>query len=281
MFQIFIKKYRLAITTLALVGLLSLGKFLLHQAGLEFFTINALFTSIIAGAVFIIGFLLAGVFSDYKEAEKMPAELCSSLENIWDEARHFKKKKSEFDLAKVKNILLEIIVKFRNGLNRKDDHSNLRPALMAADELGDSFEEMEELGMPPNYIVRLKAELANIRKQILRIHYIQRMRFIPSAFALAQSLVAFIILLLLFLKTEGSPELFIIFALISYLFLYVVRLIIVLEKPFRKGVGSMDDVSIFLIKEFEDELNEVRPESGASQDTCKSATQARSHLSHG
>lgn len=254
----FIKRYHLAITTLALVGFLSLFKFLLHQAGLEFFTINALFTSAIAGAVFIIGFLLAGVFADYKEAEKMPAELCSSLENIWDEARHFKKKMFEFDLIKIKNILLEVIVKFRDGLDYKVGHGNLRPALMAADELGGSFEEMEKLGMPPNYIVRLKTELANIRKQILRIHYIQRMRFIPSAFALAQSLVVFIILLLLFIKTEGSPESFVLFALISYLFLYAVRLILVLEKPFRKGIGTLDDVSIFLIKEFEDELNESK-----------------------
>jgi hypothetical protein len=38
------------------------------------------------------------------------------------------------------------------------------------------------------------------------------------------------------------------------LFLYTVRLILVLEKPFRKGTGSMDDVSIFLINEFEEEL---------------------------
>lgn len=252
--RVLTRRYRLAYTTLAIVGLLVIGKFLIHQFGFEFFTINTLFTSAIAGAVFIIGFLLAGVFADYKEAEKMPAELCSSLENIWDEARLFKRNKTKFDLEKTKDTLLEIVVKFRTGLNREGNHNNLRPALMAADELDESFAQMEDLGMPPNYIVRLKTEQANVRKQILRVYYIQRMRFIPSAFVLAQSLVAFIILLLLFVKTEGSSELFVLFAFISYLFLYTVRLILVLEKPFRKGTGTMDDVSIFLIREFEEEL---------------------------
>lgn len=256
--QTLIKRYRLAITTLAIVGLLVVGKFLIHQAGSEFFTINALFTSAIAGAVFIIGFLLAGVFADYKEAEKMPAELCSSLENIWDEARLFKRNKAKFDLEKIKDTLLEIVVKFRTGLHRDMGHNNLRPALMAADELGESFTQMEDLGMPPNYIVRLKTEQSNVRKQILRIYYIQKMRFVPSAFILAQSLVAFIIFLLLFVKTEGSPELFVLFGFIAYLFLYTVRLILVLEKPFRKGTGNTDDVSIFLIREFEEELKSAK-----------------------
>ena len=253
-----IKRYRLAYTTVAFVGLLIIGKFLMHQFGFEFFTINTLFSSAIAGAVFIIGFLLAGVFADYKEAEKMPAELCSSLENIWDEARLFKRNKTKFDLEGIKKTLLEIVIKFRSGLHRDTGHNNLRPALMAADELGESFAQMENLGMPPNYIVRLKTEQSNVRKQIMRIYYIQKMRFIPSAFILAQSLVAFIIFLLLFVKTEGSPELFVLFGFIAYLFLYTVRLILVLEKPFRKGTGNVDDVSIFLIREFEEELKESK-----------------------
>ena len=254
----FTKKFRLAYTTLAFVGVIVVTKFFVHQFGFEFLSINALFTSAIAGAVFIIGFLLAGVFADYKEAEKVPAELCSSLENIWDEARLFKRKHAKFDLKKTKTILLEVVAKFRTGLSHEGDHHNLRPALMAADELGESFAQMEDLGMPPNYIVRLKTEQANVRKQILRVYYIQRMQFIPSAFVLAQTLVGFIILLLLSIKTEGSPESFVLFAFIAYLFIYAVRLILVLEKPFRKGQNTMDDVSIFLVKEFEEELKESK-----------------------
>lgn len=250
----FTKKIRLAYTTLIFVGLLVIAKFFIHQSGFEFLSVNALFTSAIAGAVFIIGFLLAGVFADYKEAEKVPAELCSSLENIWDEARLFKRNKEKFDLKKTKNTLLEVIAKFRQGLSHEDNHQNLRPALMALDDLGESFAQMEVLGMPPNYIVRLKTEQANVRKQILRIYHIQKMQFIPSAFVLAQTLVAFMILLLLFIKTEGSPEAYVLFAFIAYLFVYAVRLILVLEKPFRQGEATLDDVSIFLIKEFEEEL---------------------------
>lgn len=255
--QKFTKRSHLALTTLIFVGVLVTGKFLIHQSSLEFLTVNTLFTSAIAGTVFIIGFLLAGVFADYKEAEKVPAELSSSLESIWDEARVFKQRNTKFDSQKIRNTLIEIVKRFRKGLEHEGDHSNLRPAIDAVDTLTDSFAKMESLGMPPNYVVRLKTEQANIRKQILRVYHIQKMQFIPSVFVLAESIVAFVLFLLLFIKTEGSPESFIIFAFISYLFLYAVRLIRVLEKPFRKGHGSHDDVSIFLIREFEEELQSI------------------------
>jgi hypothetical protein len=47
--------------------------------------LNALFTSLVAGAIFLIGFLLAGVLSDYKESEKLPGELVASLKTLSDE----------------------------------------------------------------------------------------------------------------------------------------------------------------------------------------------------
>lgn len=103
--------------------------------------------------------------------------------------------------------------------------------------------------MPPNYIVRLKTEQGIIRKTVLRTYQIQKTTFIPSVQILAESLIGFLTLFLLFLQTEGSIESYILFAFISYFFLYIGRLIHVLEKPFREDHGTMDDVSLFLLRE--------------------------------
>ena len=44
--------------------------------------LNALFTSLVAGTIFLIGFLISGVLSDYKESEKLPSELSASIKTL-------------------------------------------------------------------------------------------------------------------------------------------------------------------------------------------------------
>lgn len=57
------------------------AKFVAHFLGWEVISLNALFTGIIAANVFLMGFLLSGVLSDYKESERLPGELSACLEN--------------------------------------------------------------------------------------------------------------------------------------------------------------------------------------------------------
>ncbi|MGB3922235.1 MAG: hypothetical protein WBL19_03130 [Minisyncoccia bacterium] len=248
------KKLRIGVGTLAVIALLVVVKLAIHAWGYEFFSLNALFTSAIAGAIFIMGFLLAGIMSDYKEAEKVPAEMRSSLENIWEEAKFFSRDKQEFNLKKLRENLISVIRSFFTGLSHEGDHYNLEPCVASVNELSESFYEMEKLGMPPNFIVRLEGEQATLRRSVLRVYYIQRTQFLPSAYILAESLALGIVALLLFVKTEGSPESVVLFGFISYIFLYIRQLIITINKPFRQGDNTMDDVSLFLLREFESKL---------------------------
>ena len=48
--------------------------------------LNALFTSLVAGIIFLIGFLITGVLSDYKESEKLPSEITASIKTLIDDA---------------------------------------------------------------------------------------------------------------------------------------------------------------------------------------------------
>ncbi len=68
-------KVYIASTVGIVVVFLIIGKFLAHKFGLEFITLISLISSVIASSTFITGFLLAGVFADYKEVEKIPAEI--------------------------------------------------------------------------------------------------------------------------------------------------------------------------------------------------------------
>lgn len=249
-----IKHFNIAITTIGWVILLILIKYLIHFFKWEFLEINTLTGSAIAGATFICGFLLSGLITDYKEAEKIPSELRASLENIFEEGQLFKKGKTTFKILRLKETLKKVISNFFLGISHEQNHINLKPCLQSIDELSQHFYEMEQLGMPPNYLVRLKTEQGNIRRSVLRVLHIQRTQFIPSAYILGQSIVCLIVFLLLFIKSEGSPESFVLFGFISYMFLYIVRLITKIEQPFQEGEFSRDDVSLFLLHDFEDKL---------------------------
>lgn len=250
-----VKPFNIAITTVGWVVFLVIAKYFIHYLHWEFLEINTLTGSAIAGATFICGFLLSGLIADYKEAEKIPSDIRSSLENIFDEAKLFKKNKTEFNIFQLKKTIQKIVKQFFDGVSHEQNHVNLQPCLSSVDELSDHFYQMEKMGMAPNYLVRLKSEQGNLRKAMLRVFHIQRTQFIPSAYILGESIVSLIVFLLLFIKSEGSPESFVLFGFISYMFLYIVRLIKKIEQPFQEGDFSMDDVSLFLLHDFEDKLS--------------------------
>ncbi len=73
------------VKAILIVIIIIILKFIAHVFDLEFLTINNLFSGIIAANVFLMGFLLSGVLSDYKESEKIPGEIASSINNIYSE----------------------------------------------------------------------------------------------------------------------------------------------------------------------------------------------------
>lgn len=250
------KRFRLFLTVIAVVLLLSVAKVAIHWSKLEFLALNPLFTSAIAGAIFIIGFLLSSVLSDYKEAERIPAEIRVALEAIHDDVTCFGAGNGQVDVGALRSILLKIVVTLNNGLGHKGGHADMRPVLYEIDKLPTLFSELEKLGLPPNFVVRLRSSQDALRRSVFRIYHIQKMQFVPSIHILVQTLVAAIMVLLLFLKTEGSPESALIFGFVAYMFVYALYLISMLEQPFRKGHNSLDDVSLFLLREFDEKLSQ-------------------------
>ncbi len=244
------------ISTVGLCAIvLVVGKFFINEFGFDLISLNPLIGSIISSSIFITGFLLAGVFSDYKEVEKIPAEIRSSLESIISEGKALKRKDADFDNNQIKIIVQKLIKEFEQGLSDTVNHSHLTCALEVVSELDIVFDDMEKRGVPPNYMTRIKSEQSQLKKMLLRVYHIQKTKFMPSVSVLVESTVSIVILLLLFLDTElyvGMIEV----GIFSYLLLYIMQLIHVLEKPFRKGKDdTSDDVSIFLLRELNDNLD--------------------------
>jgi len=87
-------KWSIAVRVMPLVILIAVLKFLSHKFGFEIMELNALFTSLVAGTIFLIGFLISGVLSDYKESEELPSELAAIIKTLPDDTYTIYKSKN-------------------------------------------------------------------------------------------------------------------------------------------------------------------------------------------
>ena len=67
------------------VAIVIFVKLVIHRLDWEFITVSPLFSGIVAANIFLMGFLLSGVLSDYKESERLPGELSAGLQNLMQE----------------------------------------------------------------------------------------------------------------------------------------------------------------------------------------------------
>jgi hypothetical protein len=194
-----------------------------------------------------MGLVVAGTLSDYRDAERAPTDLAAGLYAILREAESFERAWGKPNLSLLRERLIAVVTTLRSDINA----GNTRDCQAAIEEVSESLLELEESDVPANYVVRLRAEQAGLRKSLLRVYHIQREQFLPSAKAMITTIVVVILALLLVTKLGGLVESLITLGFLSFFFLYPLRLLKVIDTPFKVGQERTDDdVSLFLLTEF-------------------------------
>lgn len=199
--QIKKSRYHLIYTVFPIVIFFVILKIVAHSLNIEIVPreINIYFPSILTGIIFILGFLLAGVVTDYKESEKIPNEIASSLYSLWEEADYLRdvnnSRASEHLMIKLKTFIPVL----------KNDFFILRNdrLLKLIDSLSEDIKEIGKEGVIANYMVRMKNDLYNIRKTVDRINVIKNTEFIPSVNT--SILVLAIIFLVIYALSKTQP----------------------------------------------------------------------------
>lgn len=246
-----IRNFRLLFISAGAAVLVAGIKFCLHLAGLEGIELGSLHTSVIAGTIFVVGFLLSTSIADYKESERIPAEFSATIENMAEDARRIHANYPGFDLAAFRAKLSQILRNFkadvRNGTHEAHNHIY---------DLHGFFHEMEKANVPPNFITKLKQEQATLTKNLFRVSYIQRITVIPSASILTYAIVTLALTLLLFTEIEPFYGGLGIVMIITLILVYIVMLIRLISTPFHTEGRTQDDVSMFLIDEVDGRLSD-------------------------
>ena len=180
------------------------------------------------------------------DAAKARAGNAAALANIHQDASGMKETNEEFDLVGLRKALVNVVATFKEDLG--DGAS--RKCLAAINDLTASFVTLERLGVPPPSLVRLRQEQGAVRRAVLRIYHIQDTEFLPSAYILIETVVLLIIGALVFTKVDALYESVVILAVIAYFFVYLVRLLKIMDTPFRVHKQTGDEESLFLLNEF-------------------------------
>lgn len=236
--------YQIFLWAILAVVLVVPAKYLMHYFSLEFIEQTSLHNSVVSSAIFVLGFVLAATIADYKESERIPAEFASNIEDMWNDAKETHLAYPKFDLEHFRVSLIDVLKTFREGTR-----VNRRGARREIADLQACFADMERAGVPPNFVTKLKTQQTQLMRSLFRVNYIQKIQFIPSAFFLIKTITVMIIGLLLCTNIDPTQGGLFITGAITFILVYMVVLIHHIAVPFQAKGRTMDDVSLFLLRE--------------------------------
>jgi len=229
---------RNALITVLIVVLIKLGA---HFLGWEILSLNPLFSGIVAANVFIMGFLLSGVLTDYKESEKLPGELAATLETLTDEAISVWETKQAPAGQEMLTYLLNLAHSIKAWFYKENSTRTIMEQIIG---LNRQFVNLEPQ-IPANYIARLKQEQSNLRRILIRIHTIRETDFIPAGYIIFEVITFLLMVGLVLAKIDPFYESLFFVGFISFLFSFLRLLIRDLDNPFGYYESvSTEDVSL-------------------------------------
>lgn len=226
----FVSKHHLTLSLLPFVALIGVAKWYVHANGFQPMELNAYFSTLVAADVFLLGFLLSGAMPDYKEAEKIPGEMAAALDSIVEECEILRSRKpSRIAATECLEHTRSVIASIKAWFNHKQRTGSVIAVLRAYNALFTAIEPHTQA----NFLVRLKQEVASVRRMVIRMRNIREASVVAPAYAVAELFTAVVIFSLLFVDMGTLFESILITTAISYLLIYMILLIRDLDNPFQ------------------------------------------------
>lgn len=203
---------------------------------------NPLLSGVVAATVFLLGFLLAGTMSDYKESERLPGDIAASLETIADECLIAHETPGTPAAAECVALLRDLAHGIVGWVHHRSTLDDVFAALRA---LNGPFATLSPL-LQAGFVTRLKTEQANVRRMVLRIDTIRTTSFVAAGYTITELTGALLIVALILSDLGKRPEALFFTGMITLLLTYMFLLIRDLDDPFRYGAGveGAADVSL-------------------------------------
>jgi len=256
------RDWSIAVRVAPFIVATALAKLAMHRLGWDDVELNTLHSGLVAGNIFLIGFLLSGTLSDYKESERIPTEVAARAETIADECQILFRDQG----AEAARACLAQVGTFAGSLTAwLRGRATVDAPLEAIEGFNDHYLAFQPLTQP-NFIVRLKQEQALLRLLVLRINTIKETSFVGAGYVISwiASLLLVVALILADFATLGA-EIFLVCS-ITFVIAYLVLLIRDLDDPFdydENGRRGAADVSLAPLQRLEQRMAQELSELGS------------------
>jgi hypothetical protein len=252
-------QFHLIFKVLPLVVAAAAIKIVIYALGWELIPkdMTSFFPSILTGIIFILGFILAGVLTDYKESEKIPNEIAISLYIIWQEAYIIGKNQPLENVKSIQDKLKQFFPMLKKDFFRGKN----RKVFDLIDSFSDDFCELDKKNIPPPLMGRLRAEQANIRKMLNRMQVIIETDFVPSVFVSIKAITIMFLLMYCFLQTDQHTLWggVILVSIFTFIIFSIIFLIADMDNPFEYGDeeddhAKSDEISLTVLQNFHESI---------------------------
>lgn len=239
-------KWKLTLKVLPYVLAAVIAKFVFHHCQIEYLSLSPLFTALISANIFLVGFLITGVLTDFKESEKIPGELAASLETMADEYFIIYKNKGAKEARECLDYSLGFINTLLDWLKKTVKTDSVMDKITG---FNLCFAKIDRLTQP-NFIARLKSEQHCVRRLVTRIHTIRETNFSEAAYAIAEIITGLLVVGFLFVRIDPYYESIFFLAFVSFILIYLLFLIRDLENPFSyyEKESLTEEVSLYPIE---------------------------------
>ena len=246
-----LKKYNLFVKAGAVVFVLFLFKTVADHFGWSIISINALTSAFFGGVFFILGIIMAGVVTDFKESEKIPGELAVLLKAVRNDTRILPDSSAQVGSLKkhidslARELLTAINTNLRANRWKKSDIDRI------VNQINDDIGILWAQNAPPSILSKLRDSLTNIDRLSHRIDYIEETSFMPAAYKVLEIAVAAVLMIFVFSKNEWGLGGLLLFGAIGFVLVSLILLIKDIDNPFEVGKNTAADVDVSVLFKLE------------------------------
>jgi hypothetical protein len=247
----FMKKWGIILKALSITIVLLIVRLVIDFLRFDILSVTNLITAFVGGAMFTVAIILTGTLTDYKESERIPSDLVTSISTIYEDSQLIRGSNTDIagDIrARVRELLGTINRNFRANAWQVGE---IKAVILAINE---DIYQLADRNVAPQFLVKLRTELATIDRISNRIHAIKHVSFIPAAYAIAELAAAGVIFILFFVKLDPYYEGLVIFTVLTALLISLLLLIKDMDDPFEVGKKSYADVDLTLLFDLQKEL---------------------------
>jgi hypothetical protein len=155
----FMAKWGLILHSLAITAVLLVVRLVIDYLNLDVLSVTNLITAFVGGALFTIAIILTGTLTDYKESERIPGEMATSITALYADSDLIRAPNTAIAgiLKKhVRELLSTINNSFKNNSWNSDD---IKKVIRSINE---DIYHLADNNVAPQFLVKLRTELTNI-----------------------------------------------------------------------------------------------------------------------